>query len=125
MPKNSLISSSDVKAKTGRKSAGFLQKTSRGLEERVYSMEQAAEDAAARAEVLNERSEQLTKEVKTTTELVRLGFIVIIATTAATVVSAIGMLITTMFSLHSLWSSQGSGIGNSPVNSCAVISREQ
>lgn len=94
------------------------------MKENMVSLLKKVEEQAEQNAFFFKRLEENETNTKSTSDLVKFGFIVIIATTAATVVGAIAVLITTMVSLFSLWHGNQDSRGSSPVNSCAVIGKQ-
>ena len=91
------------------------------MKENVVTLLQIANEQLEQNKAFFKRLEDNEANTKSTSDLVKFGFIVIIATTAATVVGAIAVLVTTMISLYSLWTSDQNDKRTEPVNSCAII----
>jgi hypothetical protein len=69
---------------------------------------------------INKATEDLSRSVKETENLVKIGFIVTVTATAAAVIGALLGLVAAIFSLMQFWSSPPN-YPSGPVNSCAVV----
>jgi len=101
-----------------------LEQRLKRLQVEIKKDRDLAQEDRKKAEEDRKFVNRIADDVKDTSGLVRFGFIVIITTTAATVISSIAILLTSIFALYQFWSDKENDVLSSgPTNSCAIIER--